>query len=105
MNNNLKTTLELININFTKHLLDTIFNIVDLSTALQTHFAEMAEAKAKAIKADAKKGKDKEKAKEKDAKRERGAIERADVTFFPFVLRNKTGKNLQFWFKKVRIHE
>jgi hypothetical protein len=104
--------VELININFTKHLLDTIFNAMDLGQTLQNHFQELSAAKL--LKAEGKdKEKDKGKGKEKEKSKSKsmvfgslalpaGRIERTDVNFYPFMIRNKTGKDIQFWLKRVR---
>eukprot|EP01127_Copromyxa_protea_P021271 TRINITY_DN7272_c0_g1_i1.p1 TRINITY_DN7272_c0_g1~~TRINITY_DN7272_c0_g1_i1.p1 ORF type:complete len:3025 (-),score=744.59 TRINITY_DN7272_c0_g1_i1:27-7853(-) len=93
------TTVELININFTKPLLDTIFNIVDLSNTLQNHFQELVDAKA--IKSGKEKeGKGKKKEKLVTFTPAAGSIERTNVNFYPFVIRNKTGKAIQFWLKR-----
>jgi len=72
------STNEMININFTKQLLDTVFNAMELSNTLIKRFEEQKDELTKAIK-----GKEKKKEKKKSA-------------FFPFVLRNRTGKSVQF---------
>eukprot|EP01127_Copromyxa_protea_P018128 TRINITY_DN562_c3_g1_i1.p1 TRINITY_DN562_c3_g1~~TRINITY_DN562_c3_g1_i1.p1 ORF type:complete len:1515 (-),score=244.31 TRINITY_DN562_c3_g1_i1:27-4571(-) len=90
------TALELINVNFTKPFLETIFNIVDLSKTLQQHFEKQVD-KTKALSMLPSSPK---LLRRGSVSSHAGPIERSDVNFFPFLLRNKTGKPIRFWTKR-----
>jgi hypothetical protein len=97
--------MELINLNFTKPFLETIFNIVDLSKTLEQHFERQVGEAQKLFLVEPKSKKRESKGPGSLGAVVPAAIERSDVNFFPFLLRNKTGKTIEFWTKQVNLRK
>lgn len=79
---------EIININMSKAILKSIYDAVDLSNNLIDRFSQIQPSQALAV------------SKFQISKKK---ISRSDVSFHPYVVRNRTGSQISFWTTSVFI--